>query len=138
MTRVRNIFFQHSRLSSLSLDTVVTALRASVEAADLWVLHEIDPQALLRRGGIEVEPARQLLFFHPRFMKRLLDADPAAVLEAPLKFATLTDGQQTLVRWYDPGYSFGRYHNSGLDILGVELAALCHQIVDSALEARRD
>lgn len=125
--------FQHIRASSLTLEQAVAALKTAIEAADVWVLHEIDPQALLRRGGIEIEPARQLLFFHPRYMKRLLDADPAAVLEAPLKFAVLTEGGRLVARWYDPVQSFARYGVGALDELAGELAALCEQIADEAL-----
>jgi uncharacterized protein (DUF302 family) len=125
--------FQRSRNSSTSLETVVAALKSATTAADVWVLHEIDPQALLRRGGIEIAPARQLLFFHPRYMKRLLDADPAAGLEAPLKFLILTDGTGAVVRWFDPVASFGRYDNEALRSLGLELSVLCQQIADAAL-----
>jgi len=125
--------FQRSRDSSLAVETVVAALKRAITAADVWVLHEIDPQALLRRGGIEIAPARQLLFFHPRYMKRLLDADPAAGLEAPLKFLILTDGPGVVVRWFDPVASFGRYGNEALRSLGLELSALCEQVADAAL-----
>jgi uncharacterized protein (DUF302 family) len=111
----------------------VTALKAAIESADLWLLHEIDPQALLRRGGIAIGPARQLLFFHPRYMKRLLDAEPAAILEAPLKFALLTDAAGVVVRWYDPVRTFRRYGNVALDALAAELSALCSRIIDSGL-----
>ena len=33
-----------------------------------------------------MSPAGQLLFFHPRHVVRILAADPAALLEVPLKF----------------------------------------------------
>jgi len=127
--------FQQTRGTSASLEAVVDALKAAIIAADVWVLHEINPQALLRRDGIEIEPARQLLFFHPRYMKRLLDADPAAVLEVPLKFAVLTEDMGVVLRWYDPICAFDRYGNRELKVLGAELSLLCDGIVATALES---
>jgi uncharacterized protein (DUF302 family) len=61
-------------------------LRSEIEAADLWNLQEIGPQALLSHEGYAMGPARQLLYFHPRYVVRILAADSAALLEVPLKF----------------------------------------------------
>jgi len=125
--------FLRTRATALPFEEVVTRLKAAIEAADLWVLHEIDPQALLRRGGFDIPPARQLLFFHPRYMVRLLSAAPSAVLEAPLKFATLEADQEVVVRWFDPGAAFGRYDSDALKALGVELSTLREAIAAQAL-----
>ncbi|MBV9459518.1 MAG: DUF302 domain-containing protein, partial [Bradyrhizobium sp.] len=95
-----------------------------------WVLHEINPQMLLHRGGYEISPARQILFFHPRLMARLLEADAAALLEAPLKFAVIGfPGGRTQLRWLDPRQAFARYGSTALSELGDELAGICEDIV---------
>jgi hypothetical protein len=54
--------FQRSAFSSLTVEEVVTRLKQGIIAADLWILHEIDPQMLLNRGGFAIGPARQILF----------------------------------------------------------------------------
>ena len=125
-----------SRLSALPLGTAVAKLRAVIETEDLWVLHEIDPQAIVKRAGYEIRRARQILFFHPRLIAQLLSADPGALLEAPLKFALieLPDGR-TLVRWRDPAAALAGYGPLALAELGAELAAVCEQIADLALES---
>lgn len=122
--------FQHARSTTLSVEEVVTRLKAGIVAADLWVLHEINPQMLLQRGGYDIGPARQILFFHPRLMSRLLAADSAALLEAPLKFAVIgfPDGR-TELRWFDPGKAFSRYGSPSLAALGEELAGICEGII---------
>ena len=127
--------FQRSKLSSLPFLDVVAALRREIESAGLWVLHEIDPQKVLQRGGYAIGAARQILFFHPDLMVRLLRADPSALLEVPLKFAVmdLPDGTVT-VRWIDPGAAFARYSNSALTSLGQELALECERIASASLE----
>src|SRR5436309_11327927 len=70
--------FQRSRTCTLSVADLVSQLRKAIEASGLWVLQEIDPQSLLHRGGYAIGAARQILFFHPRLMARVLAADPAA------------------------------------------------------------
>lgn len=126
--------FQRSRTCGLAVAVAVARLRAAIEAADFWMLHEIDPQALLRRGGYAIGDARQILFFHPRFMARPLAADPAALLEAPLKLVVLgLPGDTAMVRRADPAAAFGRYGNPALAALGQELAAACDQNVTASL-----
>jgi uncharacterized protein (DUF302 family) len=122
--------FQQARITTLPFEEALTRLRQAIEAAGLWVLHEIDPQKVLQRGGHEIEPARQILFFHPDLMVRLLQANPAALLEAPLKLAVMqrSDGTVT-IRWHDPAAAFARYGNPVLTEMGQQLAARCEQIV---------
>ncbi len=126
--------FQRSRLCKLPVPDIVARLRQAIEAADLWVLHEIDPQVLLRRGGYAIGAARQVLFFHPRFIARMLGADPTALLEAPLKFAALELPEGTVVvRWTDPAAAFARHGSAALAELGRELATACEEIAAAAL-----
>ncbi len=123
--------FQRSRMTAAPFTEVLAWLREGIEAADLWVLHEIDPQALLHRGGYAIGATRQILFFHPRLLARVLAADPTALLEAPLKLAVLElpDGT-VLVSWPDPEVAFARYRSPALADLGRELASICEEIVD--------
>jgi uncharacterized protein (DUF302 family) len=108
-------------------------LQDAIGGAGLWVLHEIDAQALLRRAGYTIGAVHQILFFHPRFMARLLAADPAALLEVPLKFALIeTAGGRAVLRWSDPAIAFARYENSALTDLGLELSAICEEIAAAA------
>ena len=122
--------FQRSRMVTAPFTEVVAGLRQGIEAADLWVLHEIDPQALLRRGGYAIGATSQILFFDPRLLARVLAADPTALLEAPLKLAVLElpDGT-VLVSWLDPEAAFARYRSPALADIGRELAETCEEIV---------
>jgi uncharacterized protein (DUF302 family) len=126
--------FQHLRITNLPFGDILDRLRDAVRAEDLWVLHEIDPQAILGRIHYAMGEARQILFFHPRLMARLLEADPSALLEVPLKIAVIVgDAGRVSVRWQDPADSFARYGNAALAALGVELAPLYERIVAAAL-----
>lgn len=122
--------FQRALACTLPVEEIVTRLKERIVAADLWVLHEINPQMLLHRGGYDIGPARQILFFHPRLMSRLLAADSAALLEAPLKFAIIGfPAGRTELRWLDPRKAFARYGSPTLATLGDELAGVCEGIV---------
>jgi uncharacterized protein (DUF302 family) len=125
--------FQRAINTSEPFEKVIIGLREGIEAAGLWVLHEIDPQAVLRRAGRSIGAGRQILFFHPDLMIRLLAADQAALLEVPLKFAVLELADGTVsIRWLDPALAFARYRNSSLDQLAAELAAICEHVAVAA------
>lgn len=124
--------FQQQRSYLLPFAELAARLRTGIEAAGLWVLHEIDPQAILLRGGYDIGAARQILFFHPRVMKRLLEADAAAILEVPLKFALLEEPDGSVrVSWISPAAAFARYGNPALSTLGDELEQMCDTIADA-------
>jgi uncharacterized protein (DUF302 family) len=126
--------YQNAATSALPFAQVVERLRQSIAAADLWVLHEIDPQMIVRRDNYRLGNARQILFFHPRLLARVFSVDPALLLEAPLKFAVIElNARETGVRWIDPVEGFGRYGHPELIALGRELAFTCRSIVDHAL-----
>ena len=126
--------FGHVRTSSLPFAETVARLRDAVARAGFWVLHEIDPQAIVARGGYKIGAVRQILFFHPDQMAQVLTANPSALLEAPLKFAVIAmpDGS-VAVRWIDPASAFARYGHSALTELGRVLARSCSAIATDAL-----
>jgi uncharacterized protein (DUF302 family) len=128
--------FQRHIVTALPVEDAVSRLEKSIAQMDLLVLHRIDPQAIVRRHGYQIPAARQILFFHPRYMARLLAADPSALLEAPLKFALLAlPSEETAVRWLDPAHHFARYANHELKELGRELSEVCDAIANDALSA---
>lgn len=120
--------FQRAAKSRLSFEETLVQLKTAILAEDLWLIHEIDPSLLAARGGFGILPARQLLFFHPRYLVRLLETDPGALLEAPLKIAVLALPDGTImVRMPDPATVFARY--PGLSDLGEELGVLCERLL---------
>jgi uncharacterized protein (DUF302 family) len=79
---------------------------------------------LLKRGGYAIRRTRQILFFHPRLMVRVLGADPSALLEAPLKIVVMEETDGVTARWPAPQALFGRYGNEPLAKLGRELESI--------------
>ena len=109
-------------LSPFAFGETLDVLRGRIIGADMMVLHEIDTQAIIARAGVESLGLRQLLYFHPRYMKRVLEGNPAAVIEAPLKFVVRETPGAVLVHGISPRFLFGRY--AGLEALGDELEEL--------------
>ena len=109
--------------SVLGFEATLERLKLALAEQDLWVIHEINPQMLLERGGYSILPARQLLFFHPRYAARLLAGDLNAIAEIPLKLIILQmpDGSVT-VRHNDVIVLFERYPK--LAALAGELAGI--------------
>ena len=130
--------FQRAQDCGCALTDEVAALRSAITARDLWVLHEIDPQALLRRSGMAIGPGRQILFFHLRYVARLLAADPAAIGEAPLKVVLLElPGGLATVRWFDPAPALSRNAHPDLTLPRAgALRALRRHRRDGLLPAR--
>jgi uncharacterized protein (DUF302 family) len=96
----------------------------------LLLIDEIDPRKILMSAGLQLRPARQLLFFHPRYMKRLLQADARAIPEVPLKIVVLqAEDGAVILRGPDIMQSFARYR--GVQDLAKELEAVRARIVQS-------
>ncbi len=67
-------------------EEVMNTLRANIVSNGFMVLHEINTTEILSKQGIIIDDLRQLLFFHPSYMKDVLNVDPLLVNEVPLKF----------------------------------------------------
>ena len=114
--------------SSFPFEDTLVRLKVAIQAEGLLLLHEIDTQMILGRGGYAIPSTRQLFFFHPRYMVRLLEADPSAVMEAPLRLLVMElPDASVVVRCPDPGVALAPY--AGLADLGSELSLLLQRIL---------
>lgn len=108
-------------------ETALSQARTAITDNGFLLLHEINPQAILASQQIEIGPVRQLLFFHPVYMKQLLDQDPTAVIEVPLKLVLRATDKGTTLSYFHPTTHFQGYE--GLDTLGKELHVKVELIV---------
>jgi uncharacterized protein (DUF302 family) len=81
--------------------------------------------------GEQTKGMKQILFFHPRYMKRMRKLNPNGAIEAPLKILVMErpDGK-VILRYIKPTYVFGRYET--MSEVGKELEATVEKIVSSA------
>jgi len=123
---------QRSARSRFPFEETLTRLKERIQAEELWLIHEIDPQMLMKRGGFEIPATRQLLFFHPRYLVRLLEQNPGALVEVPLKIAVLElpDGT-VMLRHPSVAAAFASY--AGLEALGIELEGILERLLTSVV-----
>ena len=75
--------------SAYDFSDTVELLTAAIEEQNLMVVKEIDAQKMLRMVNMRVGGMKQLLFFHPRYMKRIMETNPQGTIEPPLKIAIM-------------------------------------------------
>lgn len=120
--------------STLNFEATLERLKQSIAEKDLWVIQEINPQMLLERVGYSIWPARQLLFFHPRYAARLLAIDPSAIAEIPLKLVVMQMPDSSVtVRHNDVKSLFGRY--PGMAMLADELSEISQALMKTVSQA---
>jgi uncharacterized protein (DUF302 family) len=103
-------------------------LRDRITANGLLELGLVDTTRILMGAGLAIPQIRQLLAFHPRFMRRILETDSAGLVEAPLKFSIVERATSTELRCADPGQLFAPY--DGLAELGRTLRESALTILD--------
>ncbi len=116
--------------SGLDFDATLANLKQAIESENLMVVQEIDPQQMLRLVGMRIPGMRQILFFHPRYMKQILETNGNGGIEAPLKIIVMErpDGR-IMVRYHDPVHQFAPY--DGLEEIAAEFRGVIERIVAS-------
>ena len=53
-------------------ETVYTQLKENILAEGFLILHEIDTQSIVSKHGIIIKPLKQILFFHPNYIQKIV------------------------------------------------------------------
>jgi len=69
----------------LSFNEVYQKLRDAIVSSEFLLLHEIDTQSIVSKHNVVIKPLRQLLFFHPKYIKIIVENDALAINEIPIK-----------------------------------------------------
>lgn len=111
----------------------VDLLVGAIEEQNMMVVKEIDAQKMLRMANKKVGGMKQLLFFHPRYMKRIIETNALGTIEPPLKIAIMErpDGK-VMVKYIKPSSLLGKY--AGLSDLGDELDNILAEIASVVKE----
>jgi uncharacterized protein (DUF302 family) len=114
--------------AGIPFNVLLQNAREAIAGNGFLLLHEINPQAILASHGIATGPVRQLLFFHPVYMQSLLENDPDAVIEAPLKLVLREINETTTaVSYFDPALHLQGYR--GLDSLRTRLQTAMENVL---------
>ena len=119
--------------SAHDFDETLSLLRQAIEAENLMVVHEINPQQMMRMVGVRTRGMRQILFFHPRYMKRVLETNRNGGIEPPLKILVMErPAGRVMVRFHDPVHQFAPY--DGLAEVAGELKAVIERVVTAVTQ----
>ncbi len=84
--------------SAYNFDETLSRIRQAVEGENLMVVQEVNPQQMLRMVGVQVGGMRQVFFFHPRYMKQILETNRNAGIDEPRNGGNRNDQDRKLDR----------------------------------------
>lgn len=115
-------------MSRYSFAETVDILKGAIEEQNLMVIHVIDGQKMLRMAGKKVKGMKQIFYFHPKYMRRVMEANKEATIQIPLKFIVMEkpDGK-VVVRYFMPSKVLGSY--AGEEAIAKELDGLVNNII---------
>ncbi|UOO83269.1 DUF302 domain-containing protein [Uruburuella testudinis] len=88
----------HTVISKYSFNDTVSRLENAVQSRGMTVFAVIDHQAAAQKDGLNMQPAKVIIFGTPKAGTSLMVKDPAFALQLPLKvLVTETNGQTQVV-----------------------------------------
>lgn len=115
-------------MSKYSFNETVDILKGAIEEQNLMVIHVIDGQKMMRMAGKDVNGMKQIFYFHPKYMRRVIEANNEAAIQIPLKFIVMEkpDGK-VVVRYFLPSKVLANY--KGEETIAKELDGLVNKII---------
>ena len=113
-----------SLTSSHGFEETVTRLKAALTTHGLTVFADIDQRAAAAQAGLVLRPTRLLLFGNPASGTPIMQANPHAALELPLKVVVWEDNQQLVHLDYQDAIQVLTAHYSVTPQLTARLAAV--------------
>lgn len=106
-------------MSKYSFNDTVDMLKGAIEQQNLMIIHEVDGQKMLQMAGKKVDGMKQLLYFHPAYMAKVLEANEMAGIAIPLKIVVMEKMGKVMVRYFLPSETLKPY--KGTEAIAKEL-----------------
>ncbi len=111
----------------------VADLQAAIKANAMGIVAQACADCGARAIGVTIPGNRVIMIFKPQFAVRMLAANEAAGIEAPLRLYVTEQPDGTAKLTYrQPSQVFGAYENEDLARMGEELDVIVAQIVADA------
>jgi uncharacterized protein (DUF302 family) len=111
-----------TKLSSWSVVETVSRLTTLLDSKGVKVFAVIDHSGEAAAAGLELRDTKVVVFGSPLAGTPVMDAEPLAALDLPLKVLVWANGDQTQINYTAPGELAARY-NLGDELAG-RLAAI--------------
>lgn len=117
------------KMSKYSYSETLDLLKGAIEEQNLMVIADIDGQKMMRMAGKQTKGMRQIFYFHPKYMRRVIEANPAASIQIPLKLLVMEKPDNTVVvRFLKPSTVLNQY--AGEEEIAKELDGLLENILN--------
>ena len=91
----------HTVVSRYSFNDTVSRLENAITSRGMTVFAVIDHQAAARQSGLNMQPAKVIIFGTPKAGTPLMVKDPAFALQLPLRMLVTENGSQVQVVFND-------------------------------------
>lgn len=114
-------------MSKLPFFKTLGKVKQAISKENLIVLDDIDGQAMIKMAGVNIPPMHQILFFHPRLMRELYEANKMATIIAPLKIIVMEEKGKTAIRFFKPSVLLRPY--KGTQKVARQLDGIINKII---------
>lgn len=119
-------------------DVTATAdrLEAIIEDSPATLVARVDHQAAAADAGLQMDPATVLIFGNPQIGTPLMQADPRAALDLPLRVLIWQQDGETRVGYLSVEALAGRHNLDGADEALAGMAQALDRMTDGAVAAQ--
>ena len=117
-------------MSKYSFSETVDLLKGAIEQQNLMVVYELDGQKMLKMAGKNVGGMKQLFFFHPAYMAKVMKANEMAGIVIPFKIIVMEKKGMVMVRYFMPSTVLKSY--KGTETIASELDGKVTKIIAEA------
>ena len=111
----------------------VSRLKDAIQQNQMMVLFEANHKNMLAMIGVQSRNSVTILFGRPQMGAMLMDAEPKAALEMPMRIAVRElDNGEVVVLYYRPSYLLSHYKNPKLAAVGRQMDGVVQKLVDAA------
>ncbi len=121
--------------TGLAFDALWKRLQQAIKANKMGIVAQACASCGAKARGVKIPGNVVVMVFRNDFAVRMLEASPAAGIEAPLRFdLTENPGGTATLTYRAPSAVFAPYGGAGLEAMAGELDAIWEKIVGDTLE----
>jgi uncharacterized protein (DUF302 family) len=114
-------------MSKYSFSETVDLVKSAIEDQNLMVISEIDGQKMMRMAGKQTKGMQQIFFMHPKYMRKVIEANKMAAIQIPLKLIVMESEKGVMIRYFLPSTILKQYN--GTEIVASELDGMVNKIM---------
>ena len=114
-------------MSKHAFSKTVDLVKSAIEDQNLMVIFDIDGQQMMRMAGKKTKGMKQIFFMHPKYMRKVIEANKMAAIQIPLKLIVMENEKGVVIRYFLPSTILKPYQ--GTESVANELDGLVENII---------